>query len=253
MKISSNSRDYYDSVMALGADESLHYIRRPREVFLAKQSYKGIDNPKLKFMESKSHFWISATFQWLHLEIEETYVMFCGKLYSYLLMTVNSYKDHKTYTRALKSSNALLDVLSYHGIDEERFLNKTHPYKYQAKAARSFFNNLNARAQGDVQPISHELFFEHGTPLFTFVRNKNNRRGIEYSIIADGILKDVEFQSILDPFQTYQEISMFLGGVLGEAHPPMLSISDEDMKASKGFGHKYAFKKEPTKRKAIYD
>ena len=63
------------------------------------------------------------------------------------------------------------------------------------------------------------------------------------------ILKHYDFVKMVDPYTAYQEMEMYLSGVFGGNYPECVEISDEQMKIKKGFGHKYAFKKEPTKRR----
>lgn len=61
-------------------------------------------------------------------------------------------------------------------------------------------------------------------------------------------LGDFEFYKIKSPFEAYQELDMYISGVLGGKSPKLEEISDESMKLKKGFDHKYSFKKEPTKK-----
>jgi hypothetical protein len=61
-------------------------------------------------------------------------------------------------------------------------------------------------------------------------------------------LKDVEFFRVFDPHTTYQEIFMYISGVLGGNMKEIPEMSDDDMRDSKGFD-KWSFRKEPSSKK----
>lgn len=58
-------------------------------------------------------------------------------------------------------------------------------------------------------------------------------------------LKDADFARYKDPITTFQEVFRFMSNDLANVQEVDTNISDKDMAASKGFGHKYAFKTEP--------
>jgi hypothetical protein len=48
-------------------------------------------------------------------------------------------------------------------------------------------------------------------------------------------LHSVDFARVMPPWEAYQELSMYIGGVLGADASLMVAISDTDMRAAKGF------------------
>ena len=60
-------------------------------------------------------------------------------------------------------------------------------------------------------------------------------------VAINPMLKPFGFQSIVDPFTAFQELSMYVSGVLGSTGVDMIQVSDEDMKYKKGF-HDMSFK-----------
>ena len=97
-----------------------------------------------------------------------------------------------------------------------------------------------------------ELFREYKVPIF-IVRyiypwdapeNTDCQRHAGNYIILNGELKPHNFVRVFDPYAAFQEISMYLGGVLGTNNPPIPHVSDEDLSAAKGFD-KWSFRKEP--------
>ena len=55
-------------------------------------------------------------------------------------------------------------------------------------------------------------------------------------------LSDIEFQKIVDPFTSFQELSMFISGVMGGKSPPIIQLKDEDLIGKHGFD-KWSFRK----------
>lgn len=56
-------------------------------------------------------------------------------------------------------------------------------------------------------------------------------------------LKRVDFHKIMDPFTIFQEIQMWLSGVLPKDGPPMVAITDDIIKRDKHGFDKWSFKK----------
>lgn len=51
-------------------------------------------------------------------------------------------------------------------------------------------------------------------------------------------MKDYEFYKILDLFVAFQELSMFISGIMGGKSPKMIEIADKDRRDMKGFNDK---------------
>ena len=61
-------------------------------------------------------------------------------------------------------------------------------------------------------------------------------------------LKDLGAVIVSNPFDTFQNIAMYLGGVLGNEAAPMVAIEDKYRIESHGYD-KWSFRKRPTKNK----
>ena len=82
----------------------------------------------------------------------------------------------------------------------------------------------------NVDPI--DVFRELNSPIF--VLNFGNWGYQRFSIpkiskefIVNPILKEYEFYKVFDSFMAFQEISMFLGGVLGSGEKDIIEIDDK--------------------------
>jgi hypothetical protein len=69
-----------------------------------------------------------------------------------------------------------------------------------------------------------------------------------FNLIINPVLNDFEFIKVIDPVTAYQEISMWIGGVLPKSDNAMINITDEDRIKQHGFD-KRSFRKDPTKHK----
>jgi hypothetical protein len=207
MHITGKMRDYYDTARGYGVDKSVVYVRTTEDI----QIKTALSPEYLRFNESLS-------------PVEKGYIGFCGIIYGFYSFTNSDYSKDYVYT--FKDLQVELKARKM----------KLSPWKYSGLTA--------ADAQKHLNPVTnYSLFFDIGHPVFA-VFPEGRRKEI---VRANPLLKDYQFYKVFDPFFAFQELHMFIGGVLGEAHPPMAQVSDEVMKVKKGFGHKYAFKKEPKK------
>lgn len=62
--------------------------------------------------------------------------------------------------------------------------------------------------------------------------------------VANGTLKEYEFFRVLNAFQAYQEIDMFISGSFTTPDVPMIELTEKDRIAQHGFD-KYSFKHKP--------
>ena len=74
----------------------------------------------------------------------------------------------------------------------------------------------------------------------TYTRTRN----IKFFINPN--LKNYEFYKIFDTFQAFQEIQMFLGGVLGAGEKNIIEVEDKYKIAGHGF-NKWSFRRESKK------
>lgn len=146
---------------------------------------------------------------------------FCGKLYP-LLQT----KDALIYDKKLALE----------------FLNESTSY-YWRRADTCFEEDLK-------NPALLKIFVEKHTPVFIYgdCLGGNYVAGKSKELIINPKLQDWGFQSIKDPVTAFQDIFMYISGVLGVDAPPMVKISDKDMAKKKGHDGKYSFRKPPGKR-----
>lgn len=268
MRIISNFRDYYDSVQSIAQDQSKVYERKTQEkIVMVSTSYSYPEGtkyitPEFSFMNdlktsSRKSFPFGTT-------LNSYIVLIAGKAYI-------AYRAEVQYTVNLKTVSDSFIVTSIEdmcakianvvGRDVEGVISTIieHNDRNMFRENLNMLDRIIRDGQSPIE-IGDSLFFEFGSPVLRIEHvNRHElpkksvfddwRNYAALRVISNPNLSEISFQSVLDPYTAFQDISMYLTGVLGQAHPPMVQIGDEDMKVAKGFGHKYAFKNEPTKKR----
>ena len=244
MLILSKYKDYYDGVVgSMGVDKTLVYDRKTvvddnyhkfPEPFTAKKSWDR--NRRNSFrnvamghcMKKGSMYNANSPF----------IVGFCGKLY----VGWKFYREINLNYVSLSHPN-LITTITY-DID---FVKKHVDYT-------TWYGNL----QNDLDYISSydpmELFRNLKTPIFIydsdydrkFIHRYGHKRNEVF--ITNPLLKDYEFYKKMDSFAAFQEVQMFLGGVLGTGEKEIIEIEDKYKIAQHGFDNK-SFRRDKAKGK----
>jgi len=103
------------------------------------------------------------------------------------------------------------------------------------------------------------MFQEHKTPILLLSapqrrdwiscsseqRTHPLRFGKYQSLRINPILRDWGFHTVIDPFTAFQEIQMFISGVLGGSEKETINLSDKNKIVEHGFDPKWSFRKPP--------
>jgi len=241
MLIIGKNKDYYDGVVGtMGIDKTIVYVRTtieeencekfPKEFRCGKHyrdegskfldlCHYSIDSKKSKKYEVKDIFFIG----------------FCGKIYI----------GWKFYYTVGKGLNKKLKCDIIYDIDlAKKYIRDDRWGSNNLNDSLNYVNNYN--------PI--EIFREHNTPIFVYDSNVNRVDSDEYyssnygKFIVNPVLKEYEFYKVLDTFTTFQEIQMFISGVLGTGNKEIIEVEDKYKITQHGFD-KWSFRREPSKRK----
>jgi len=236
MLLVSKFNDYYDSCIGYGVDKSVVYKRETEE--------DRLDNPSVIPSTLRSSYQIEYSYSSDRLRRDWrgfSVLSFCGK--PYVFYTKECYST--THTDTINKNRCIYSLEEL-----EKHLNKSDSkdYFYRSKlnyAVRTF--KILQRDSTDYLP----LHFKHNSPILLFGHEANKidsnyRDGSD--MVINPRLKDIGFQKKVDPYAAFQDISMFISGVLGNTEKETVNISDKDLRDAKGFD-KMSFKKYPTKRK----
>jgi hypothetical protein len=253
MRIVSKFKDYYDKAMGEGVDRSLTYIRQrveltPREF---EEKFHGTG------MVLQSFHSVYRSYNIDNWRIYSFAVGFCGKLYPALRIEIGvGDNDVNGFPQPLKvifaySVEDVDDYVLNHYSKEgyEQYYNgpeynrKNH-YKFtnwNSDFVRSRFVKYFEHNKHNI--ADHKIWSTYTTPTFTHIIGDfyaNN------AYVINDALHKYQFINVMPPFQAYQEISMFLGG-MAVPSKPMPVIPDVLKDETHGF-NKYSFRKEKSKK-----
>ena len=228
MRIISSFKDYYDSIQKHGQDRSIVYQREQKDFKLASFPY-GTHNYSCFGQDIKSYT-----------------IGFCGKLYNVFKVYIHEYDKPSYYKLALTIDE----------IDEAVNYNTQGKYKHQRKKyyqddkwgqRRQIVKYIEDFSKLSVTP---DVFHKLEGPIFVVYPDRlyaeGNIRQALTKVVVNEQLSKFEFQRLVDPYTAYQELSMFVGGVLKQATKPVPVPDDETLAEIKGF-NKYSFRKDKSK------
>jgi len=216
MRIISKTHDYYDCL--IDPSDTVNIWTRPEPKIISRiipyHSYYNTDS------------WLSYNNQHLCIEAGKHYMLrivgFCGKLYPCIEYT----------NRNLQTTDYFYDLKDIEIPTRKRLLKSWKKPEEQLKDFAHSFELIKKYAP------AMKIFTEFKVPYFVRTRS---------SIILVPNLKDIKFYRKLDVYQTFQEIEMYLFGVLGQPNKPIPDVPDKVMAEAKGFD-KWSFRKESTKK-----
>jgi len=229
MRIISKFHDFYDSLTD-GADANI-WTREQSTVFIDKNDlfFKryGYGNPfpvgtrQLRDIMTRPEKETP--------ELEAMILIFCGKI-------IPLWHCQNTFGYSLEALNP---ILAEQGLDEK-------------KLARSYFSPLRtvkALFNGEVPPEVAGFNLKYKCPIILLREYRGDNRDLNFVMELNPCLKDLDFQRTMNIVETFQELERFIFNDLVETDNVTSTGDDKVIAACKGFGHKYAFRKEPENQK----
>lgn len=209
MRIISGEHDYYDSVQVYGHD--------PASVWQRTAHIAEIDLETLDFELAQGYDHSVDT-----LCNADAYVIgFCGRLYP--CMSVNHHSSKNLYHYTPEPVVAWLeDKAKKHDKELQRDI----------RDVRWWFDAYKG--------VTSTLFARLQSPIWI----KPLGRTFDGYVFVNYLLKEYNFQKVVDPVTAFQEIDMYLSGVLALQQPEMVEIADIDQRDKKGFDN-WSFKTRP--------
>ena len=215
MRIISKFHDYYDVGQKMGMDQSVIFAREMIKV-------EEDETPICCQFDDKTGIYDSFDFE---------IIGFCGKIIPFIVFS----KD-----RTMKKD--YLSLFSIDQIPEKQMKNydkiKRFLEKKNFKIQKNQFRYANNRHLDRLRLT--DLFQHFKVPIFYIYSHS-----YENKLVLNPCLKTLGFYRYMNPITAYQEIFRFVANDLADAKDKNTIFSDKIIAASKGFGHKYAFKQEP--------
>ena len=237
MKLISKFHDYYDSVLSMGRDDTIVYIRHTEKIELDKTL---TDEVKELFDNIPSRTYspeIGCFFP--------VFFCFCGKIYLAYRFQISMDNYTKSVDLMLYSVKDMEDVIEKYemtGWDRtERRWDKVSFY-YKRKFLKENVEEAFKKYSGETVT---NFNITYKTPVIV-IEHPDRHAG--FNFVLNPVLREYDFMRLFDPYTAFQEISMYLGGVLGNVEPPMLEV-DEKTKISQHGYDKWSFRRMPGDKK----
>jgi hypothetical protein len=233
VRVISRFHDYYDGVQGLGQDRSLVYVREQRALspeekaqYLCEMPGRGYSGRYTGF--ESWPFWVAVAgrryrgFAVRTIPVTETS---CAEFF----YSAESYAEH---------------VLRVAGFDPFAPRSKTYGHRvraWQKEASRrsreAVVGWFNAQGSPEVAAPMAAL----GHVAVGCAGWSEPIRSIA-PLVLNPRLADYDFFKVLDPYQCFQEVSMWIGGVLPGRDAMMAKVSDADRFVEHGFDAKTSFR-----------
>lgn len=256
MRIISEHHDFYDGVQAQGQDQTCVWVRRLEEVY-GQWHFASLEFPK---------YW-----RWgRKLDTDGVIVGFCGKIYPILqLRNTNKFESKGRFCYSMEDVDQFVKD-NFKPDEVKSFMKNPRSWrKWNIGTPRSNFAKFFDNCEQHKSDYEH-IFVNNGCPVF--IAKYRSRIKDDCSVIYHGrkedvdrsneksriikpvsyetscLLKDYGFYKFFDTYTAFQEIHMYLGGVLGFGNPHVPVPDDKTMRDIKGFDN-WSFKKLPSKKR----
>jgi hypothetical protein len=249
LRIISKYHDYYDTAMGQGIDPSLVYKRDKETVEVSENEW----SPNSAIHRLLDEYPWKATY-WHH-NPDLTLLLFCGKAYPFWYVFPDDGDVGKALCNLLGAEKLIHRAGSLYArrreFKKERgvtvtgdlffpWLNRLEDFLetkdgYWGPSFRA--DNVDSYAKRVAgTPVGNDAHHHWRAPSLLLARAKQNHGPNHYAIVRNPVLKDLDFVKVMDPFTAFQEIAMFLGGVMAaEDQAPLRVGSDEVIARQKGF------------------
>jgi hypothetical protein len=235
------NKDYYDGVAGtMGIDKTIVYNRERVDIDDERKFPDFITSSKgtWKNLKEFSYYSFKKDMSINYIASSHFIVGFCGKLYVGWKLYV-PIKDNNDFGKRFET------IITY----DVEFMNEIlKPCGF----------NVNNTIIIDVKHIQNynaiDIFRKYNAPVFVYdadyERTSINRCLYRNKklFIVNPKLSDYEFYKVFDSVQAFQEISMFIGGVLGNKENSIIQINDKNKIEQHGFDYKWSFRKESKNR-----
>lgn len=216
MLIVSKFHDYYDTASSFGIDKNCLYKRKTTTSNLKAPSAYPCRCESERF-QYEGHF---------------RAIGFCGKIFP--LIEIQKYLGKELMETDFIYS--LEDSIRY--FEMEKISDK---YRYRGlRAVKADLKRFFDKDQSSLE----KLFFELKVPVFVFGHKLDD----DSNLILNPELGKLKFFRVKDAHSAFQDIFMFLSGVLGAPPRPTVEIADKYKQEAKGHDGPYSFKKPPGKK-----
>jgi hypothetical protein len=212
-------QDYYDVGLSLGIDKSITLVRSNNTV---------IDMKKLAIEFPSVGVDIYGGLD--YTTVDTSTIVFCGKVYRGMHIH--------------EGSKGIVNIWNHYKLEEWKASFKVEP---TVRFQPGYWGKRNYKPEEYFRPFDcsddiRKLMIDNKFSILVGMKS-NNRRDEKLVNVNPYNLKMLGFAKALDPYQAFQELSMWIGGVLGGTSPEIVTIKDDIVLAeSHGFDKVTSFR-----------
>ncbi len=230
MLILSNFKDYYDHITAFGVDKTIIYRRETKGLQIKAVGLQ--DLPPSEDFRTKAR----------EYQCFYNIVGFCGKLYPVIKV---ERKDYNT-------KDAIPEIFYLYTIEQVEAFLKSFGIKETKKVTRWRGFNTDLRRPNSLQDFFDakdykcltKVFSDYRIPCFVWYDTKGYIN-LTLEIKTNPRLKDYGFVKIKHPVDAFQELMLYVSGVIGSESKEVIEISDKDKAKAHAHDGKYSFRTPP--------
>lgn len=246
MRIISKFHDYYDSVLKYGPDDHCVFVRES-----ARLDANGRLPADLAFMRPGLRAVETFTAKRAPLSIVPFVIAFCGKCYPGIRLTSSGLPSGEA-----AFDECCYDLASYRAhmvalgcsIEPERRRRRYRHWRHWHYRTESptDLQDLTSFFTADRSPAFEALVSRGSAILLCLSR----RHSDDVELYDNPELKTLKFYQVFDAYSAFQELEMYLGGVLAHREAPMPDFDDVLKAQQKGFD-KHSFRRLGARKKGV--
>ena len=240
MIIVSKFHDYYDSAMSYGIDKTLRFIRQLEETDKLLEMPESLTE-MLKGLSDVYDFWNKNTHDF---SARPFIVVLCGKIHlGYHCSNLKDSEYKNRYCFPIVPDIYVYDLLSLEKVIER--YNKDLFKTFYEKSKYSYLSRTSFKHDGlekkfkefKDKKIGIGIHLDEEAPIL-YIGYKNR----DFVYIKNLVLRKLQFYKKMNAFQVFQDISVFIGGVVSKTFPPTVELGEKDRIEKSGFD-KWSFRK----------
>jgi hypothetical protein len=245
LRIISKFKDYYDVNLRYGIDPNCVYVRNPVQFDVREKEGKiAIDRIlSIDLVQNvlSARPWDSPRYD------EMSIVLFCGKLYvcfGILIPGVSKFTQHYTSESVMtyyQTRGEAAFIPEFMRPPKDRFSDSKKPF--EKWYLDSFFEMWQGGSSSQIVDAMHEVSVPVICLRFPMFAPRTSSVYRYCVMLYNPSLRMLEFYKMIEPTTAFQELSMFISGVLGGQSPSMVKVSDTVRLEKHGFDAKTSFRK----------
>lgn len=228
------------------------YGQDQRVVYIRNMHYLEDTLKYKEYFHDTTQYFFNANDDITGLCWDRHLIGFCGQIFPYIILRYRKNIDKQWKFKHCYNEDAVRTFI-------EETCSKERIEKYYDEDFYFYFTKDKVERFFDIAWGTNDLlgrfFVDNKVPIFVLEAPVHVSRWAldadhwkKWKIIVNPQLSVYEFYKMKDSYTAYQELDMYMSGVLGVGEAATIDISDEVKKQQKGFDN-WSFKTLPTKKK----